>query len=92
MGSNPKSIEDMPLNLRFCHKIEVNDKRQKFVHFKQCFLVRQDHLKHQGQKFHSLVLMHRYIEKNIDELYENRPKGVDFMNKLRAQQLGISEG
>jgi len=36
--------------------------------------------------------MHRYIENNIDILYENRPKGVDFMNKLRAQQLGISEG
>lgn len=36
--------------------------------------------------------MHRYIEKNIDELYENRPQGVDFVNKLKAQQLGISEG
>lgn len=36
--------------------------------------------------------MHRYIENNIDILYENRSKGVDFMNKLRAQQLGISEG
>jgi len=29
-----KSVEYMPLNMRFCHKIEVNDKRQKFVYFK----------------------------------------------------------
>jgi hypothetical protein len=65
-----KSIEDMPLNLRFCHKEEVNLKRQKFVHFKQCFLVRQDHLKNQGQKFHSLVMMQRYIEQHIDQIFE----------------------
>ena len=34
MGGATKSVEDMPLNMRFCHKIEVNNKRQKFVHFK----------------------------------------------------------
>lgn len=33
--------------------------------------------------------MHRFIEKNIDELYENRPADLDFMGKLQAQQLGI---
>lgn len=60
----------MPLNLRFCHKEEVNLKRQKFVHFKQCFLVRQDHLKNQGQKFHSLVMMQRHIEQHIDQIFE----------------------
>ena len=35
--------------------------------------------------------MHRFIETHIDELYEKRPQGLDFMGKMQAQQLGIDE-
>lgn len=43
-----RSIEDKPINLRFCHVDEVNRKRQKFVNFKHAFYLKQDHLKTQG--------------------------------------------
>lgn len=72
-----KSIEDKYLNLRFCHDDEVNLKRQKFVRFKQGFYQRQDHLKRNGQKFHTINLCAIFIEKNIDYLFKNRDKSGD---------------
>lgn len=37
-----KTIEEQPLNLRFCHVNEVNEKRQKQILFKQSFYYKQD--------------------------------------------------
>ena len=49
-----KNLEDLPLELRFCKDAEVNMKRQKFIVFKQCQFMKHDHLKNQGQKFHTI--------------------------------------
>lgn len=35
-----KSIEDKPLNLRYCHPEEVNEKRQKFLIFKMGYFTK----------------------------------------------------
>lgn len=57
MQDQQKSIEDKALNLRFCHPEEVNEKRQKFLLFKMGFFTRQEHLKFNGQKLHTMVLV-----------------------------------
>ena len=49
-----KNLEDQPLELRFCKDAEVNMKRQKFIIFKQCQFMKHDHLKNNGQKFHTV--------------------------------------
>lgn len=72
-----KSIEDKYLNMRFCHGDEVNDKRQKFIRFKQGYYQKQDHLKKKGQKFHTVCLFQKYIEDNIEELFKNRNRDDD---------------
>jgi len=49
-----KSIEDKPLEIRFCHVDEVNRKRSRQICFKQAFYLNQDMLKTQGQKLHEI--------------------------------------
>lgn len=67
-----RSIEDKPINLRFCHVDEVSNKRQKFVHFKHTFYLKQDHLKTQGQRLQLVKMVHNFIQDHIDELYRTR--------------------
>lgn len=40
-----KSIEDKPLNYRFCHIEEVNENQLNNINFKQAFYQHQDMLK-----------------------------------------------
>lgn len=75
-----KTIEDKPLNLRFCHPDEVDRKQQKFLTFKQSFFVRQEFLKFQGQKLHTMVMVNRYLDENIDAFFKDRPKQLDYRN------------
>lgn len=90
-----RSIEDKPINLRFCHVDEVNLKRQKFVNFKHTFYLKQDHLKKKGQKFQTVRQIESYIKQNIDALYTHRsPKMYELylsklsqINRLRFKQV-----
>ena len=52
-------------------------KRQKFIHFKQTFFQRHDHLKKNGQKLHTVVLLEQYINDNLDDLYKKRVRVKD---------------
>lgn len=52
-----KSIEDKLLNMRYCHNDEVTKKRHKFIKFKQTYYQKHDHLKNNGQKFHTVKLL-----------------------------------
>lgn len=69
-----KSVEDKALNLRYLHADEVNEKRQKFLLFKMGFFTRQEHLKFNGQKQHTMILICQYIDDNIDKLFKNRDR------------------
>jgi len=77
-----KNLEDLPLELKFCKQADVNRKRQKFIVFKQCQYQRHDHLKNQGQKFHTMRLLQQFIAHNIDHLYYNRPREIVYNEKL----------
>ena len=77
MKSAKKSMEDKYLNIRFCHGDEVSNKRQKFIVFKQVYYQKHDHMKKNGQKFHTVQLIEKFINENIDELFKNRKKDSD---------------
>ena len=85
-----KSIEDKYLNIRFCHGDEVNEKRLKFVRFKQGFYQRQDHLKKNGQKFHTVQLIEKYINDNIDELFKNRKRDADDIRRMSTMRSNVA--
>ena len=73
-----KSLEDLPLELRYCRGAEVDSKRQRFLVFKQNQYMRHEHLKNQGQKLHTVQRMQIFIETHLDQLYQNRPRGLDY--------------
>lgn len=73
-----RSLEDLPLELRYCRDAEVDSKRQRFLLFKQNQFMRHEHLKNQGQTLHTVQLVQRFIDKNFDALYRNRPRGLDY--------------
>lgn len=84
-----RSLEDLPLELRYCRGAEVNDKRQRFLVFKQNQYMRHEHLKNQGQKLHTVQLMQAFIEKELDELYKNRPRDLDYNPGRLAQDKDL---
>ena len=53
-------------------------KRQKFIVFKQNQFMKYDHLKNNGQKFHTIQLLQGFIEKNLEHLYKNRPREIKY--------------
>lgn len=73
-----KSIEDKQLNMRFCHNDEVTKKRHKFIKFKQTYYQRHDHLKHNGQKFHTVRMLQSFITRNLEYLYSIRPRDLNY--------------
>lgn len=81
-----KVLEDQQLELRFCQQQEVNDKRSKFILFKQKQFVRHDHLKNQGQKLYTSILIERYIKENFDELYAMRPRNINYNSEKGVEK------
>jgi hypothetical protein len=73
-----KSIEDKQLNMRYCHNDEVTQKRQKFIKFKQTYYQRHDHLKNNGQKFHTVKKLQTFIYDNLETLYARRPRDLSY--------------
>ena len=84
-----KYLEDETLELRFCHQGQVNQKRHKFIIFKQSQYARHDHLKNQGQKFNTVRLLERYIRHNFEDLYKNRPRNIDYNPKALEKNLDL---
>ena len=54
------------------------------------FFTRQEHLKFNGQKLNTMVLVNEFVDKNIDILYKNRDRAK---NKFASSpsKLPISE-
>lgn len=84
-----KNLEDLPLELRFCHQAVVNMKRNKFIIFKQSQFARLDHLKNQGQKFNTMRLLERQIRHNFDFYYANRPRDVNYNPNALEKDLDL---
>lgn len=84
-----KSIEDKQLNMRYCHNDEVTQKRQKFIKFKQTFYQRHDHLKNNGQKFHTVKKLQTFIYDNLEHLYAIRPRDLSYGQNVLAQDLDL---
>ena len=40
--------------------------------------MKHDHLKNQGQKFHTIQLLQHFIKTNLDHLYKNRPRELRY--------------
>lgn len=83
------NLEDLPLELRFCHQGVVNDKRSKFIVFKQSQYTRLDHLKNQGQKFGTMRMAMRHIDSNFDDYYRLRPRDLDYNPKGLEKDLDL---
>lgn len=84
-----KSIEDKQLNMRFCHNDEVTKKRHKFIKFKQTYYQRHDHLKHNGQKFHTVKRLQAFIDKQLEYLYSIRPRDLDYGQNPFSKDLDL---
>lgn len=48
--------------------------------------MRHDFLKNQGQKLHTTLLLERYIRKNFEQLYTNRPRDVNYNREKGAER------
>lgn len=84
-----KNLEDLPLELKFCHQGVVNSKRNKFIIFKQSQYTHLDHMKNQGQKFNTMRLIQREIRKNFDEYYANRPRDENYNPSALEKDLDL---
>ena len=54
------------------------------------FFTRQEHLKYNGQKLHTMELINQYIDENIDELYRKRYENK--VVKLKAPSTSKGTG
>ena len=64
------------LNLRYCLPEEVNRKRQKYLIFKGQFLAKIQHIRSLGQSVQSLAKIYGYIDRNIDQLFEETNRSL----------------
>jgi len=81
--------DDAPLAIRYCKQSEVNSKRQKFIVFKQKFLIKQTLVKSQGQKFTLLKKVRQFIDSNIDHLFANRIPQFDELVKKEEDRARL---
>ena len=84
-------IEEKELFLKYCKKEDVNNKRQKFLVFKQKYLVKLEHIKSQGQKQQQFAQIYNWIENNV-HLFEQKDKeGYCKLQETLHKTFGISQ-
>lgn len=88
-GEVVKNLEDQQLELKFCKKNIVNLKRQKFIIFKQSQCAKLDHLRNQGEKFNTVMMLERHIRAAQDGLYKNRNRAVNYNPKQTEKNLDL---
>ena len=59
------------LPLYFCHERDILLKHQAFLKYKCCYLQNLKQIQDQGKITKILMRIHKWIDRNIDELYDN---------------------
>ena len=62
--------------ISFSHEREVQKKREMFLLWQKTFLCKHEHIKDIGQRMLTVRKLEAFIDRNLDELYENRNKNV----------------